>query len=70
MKEIYKANSHQTQKLRTTKEISQIRMLQLTNIKESNPNTSLILLTAAQRERESEPFLQIEFAITLLIQEL
>ena len=34
----------------TTKEISQI-MQQLTNIKESNRNPSLILLTAAPRER-------------------
>ena len=36
----------------TTKKISQIWMLQLTYIKESNHSTSLILLTTAQRERE------------------
>ena len=36
----------------TIKEISQIWMLQLTYIKESNHSTSLILLTTAQRERE------------------
>ena len=46
----------------TTEEISQIWMLQLTYIKESNHSTSLILLTTAQRE--VEPLLYIEFAIT------
>ena len=75
MKEIYKANSHQAQKLQhyqknltnmnaATHKYQRIKPQHLSNF------INCSLEREREREREREPLLQIEFVKTLLIQEL